>query len=126
MKYATINTDLISDSPTKIVNMRMGGNRKYARKTSIPVRISSHTQTVRNSLVVPPCVVGSLCCGPVAAGACAPILGSPYPFKFTDIKYSIGKTNIHTKSTKCQYNPLTSTSIGANFSFLNPHAMIAR
>lgn len=102
MKYATISTDLISDNPTKIVSMMMGGRRKYARNTSMPVKISSHTQTVRKSLVVPPCMVGSLCCGPEIAGACAPILGSPYPFKFTDIKYSIGNTNIQTKSTKCQ------------------------
>lgn len=76
-----------------------GSSRKYASKTSIPVRTSNQNQTQRKSFFDPGWCVASADASCVLIARYAP---QPFTFRFTDIKYTMGKMNIHTKSTKCQ------------------------
>src|SRR5437588_3993049 len=113
-----IRADLITDNSSRASSMRRGEKTcLYPRTTSIAVRTSRAPHTQKYCPLVSSCFATSCIFGssrsviPEADVVCPPkdfCNASGYEI-LVDIRYTNGKMNIHTRSTKCQYKPQTST-----------------
>src|SRR6476660_5221992 len=103
----------MTDNNSKASSMRTGENTcLYPNTTSMAVSTSSAAQTQKycallSSCFATSCIVDAL--DPLCTSVPSVVRAVRYE-TLVDIKYTSGKMNIHTRSTKCQYSPQTSTS----------------
>src|SRR5580692_12552995 len=105
-----ISADLMIDKINSTSSMRTGSKIcLYPSTTSIAVSTSSAPQTQKYCALLSCPEYSSL-----AASCIVEVLAQfkigLHPTILVDSKYTSGKMNIHTRSTKCQYSPATSTS----------------